>query len=250
MELEQAEILEHREVAPGYRRLVLAAPAIAGRAGPGQFVHLRVGEGPHPLLRRPLSVAGRRGEALTLLYRVVGEGTALLATRRPGERLDLLGPLGRGFTFIDGREPLLVAGGAGVAPLLFLAAEARAAGRKPLVLLGVATAAEVVGEDELAALGIPLEVSTDDGSRGRRGPVTDLLAGRLEGKAIYACGPAAMVRRLKELAPGVPGQVSLEAAMACGVGACRGCACRTAGGYRMVCADGPVFDLGEVVFDE
>jgi dihydroorotate dehydrogenase electron transfer subunit len=251
VELVGASVLTHEALGAGYHRLVLAAPEVALQCRPGQFVHVRVSEDRYPLLRRPFSVARRGDGTITLLYRVVGKGTALLAGLRPGGCLDLLGPLGSGFELLPGRRAVLVAGGAGIAPLLFLAQLAWETGHPVRAVVGAAQAAELVGTADLGELGVPAAYATDDGSLGHHGPVTDLLEGSLAGEALYACGPPAMLRKVQTLAreQAVPGQLSLEASMACGVGACRGCACRAHGGYRMVCTDGPVFDLEEVVLD-
>ena len=252
MNLEQARVEENRLLGPSHLRMVLYAPAIAASAEAGQFVHLRVHDFLHPLLRRPFSVARRDRTAgtFTLIYRVVGEGTARLADRRPGERMEVLGPLGRGFRLLPEGAPLLVAGGVGIAPLIFLAEEAVRRGRPVEVLAGAGTAALLVGEDDLRELGIECHVATDDGSRGYRGPVTELLAGRLDGRTVYASGPPEMLREVQRLTGSVPTQLCIEAVMACGVGACRGCACRArGGGYHLVCSDGPVFDAREVSFD-
>ncbi|HSW09619.1 MAG TPA: dihydroorotate dehydrogenase electron transfer subunit [Bacillota bacterium] len=252
MNLEQARVVENRLLAPGHRRMVLHAPAIAAAAGPGQFVHLRAHDSFHPLLRRPLSVArcDRSAGTLVLIYRVIGEGTTRLADRRPGDWIDLLGPLGRGFRLAPGLTPLLVAGGVGVAPLIFLAEECVRKGRAVEVLAGARSASLLVGEEDLRELGVKCCPATDDGSRGYRGPVTGLLEGRLDGRALYASGPPGMLRQVQQLAGEVPAQLCIEATMACGVGACRGCACRARGGaHRLVCTDGPVFDSHEVTFD-
>ena len=252
MNLEQARVEENRLLAADHRRMVLHAPAIAASAGAGQFVHLRAHDSFHPLLRRPLSVArcDRTAGTLVLIYRVLGEGTARLADRRPGDGIDVLGPLGRGFRPAPGLTPLLVAGGVGVAPPISLAEECVRMGRAVEVVAGARTASLLVGEADLRELGVECCSATDDGSRGYRGPVTGLLGGRLDGRALYAAGPAGMLRQVQQLAGATPAQLCIEAAMACGVGACRGCACRArGGGYRLVCTEGPVFDSHEVTFD-
>jgi dihydroorotate dehydrogenase electron transfer subunit len=250
--LEEARVEENRLLAPEHRRMVLHAPDIGASAEPGQFVHVRVHDSLHPLLRRPFSVARRDRTAgtLTLIYRVVGEGTARLADRRPGDRMEVLGPLGRGFRMLPDVIPLLVGGGVGIAPLIFLAEEAVRKGRQVELLAGARTAALLVGEGDLRELGVECCPATDDGSRGYRGPVTGLVAGRLDGRAVYASGPLAMLRQVKRLTESAPAQLCIEAVMACGVGACRGCSCGAqGGGHRLVCTDGPVFDAHEVNLD-
>lgn len=260
MELEQAVVEDIRPLSPLHFALALRAPRVAAAASPGQFVHVRVAEALDPLLRRPFGISqADPGEgSLRLLVQVVGRGTECLARRRPGDPLDLLGPLGRGFA-PPGRPgaAVLVAGGVGVAPFPFLAR--RLAAERPVTaLVGAASRDYLLAEDALREAGAAVEVATEDGSAGRRGLVTDLLARHLEGAAmVYACGPTAMLRRVAEIcrAAGVPCQVSLDGRMACGSGACLGCAVRTRSGdghgspYAKVCRDGPVFPAEEVLWD-
>jgi dihydroorotate dehydrogenase electron transfer subunit len=240
-------------------RLRLEVGAGWPAAEPGQFVMLSAGALPaaprhDPLLPRPMAVFRRAGAALEVLYKVTGRGTALLAATRAGERVRVVGPLGRGFALPEpGQRALLVGGGTGIASLFDLAVRAR--GRGPLaVLLGARSAAELLAETDFRALGVDLRLATEDGSAGRRGLVTELLAEALaEGPArVYACGPTAMMRRAAELAEGVGAdcRVSLENRMACGYGVCLGCAVpRRAGGYALVCRDGPVFGADALRWD-
>jgi dihydroorotate dehydrogenase electron transfer subunit len=193
-----------------------------------------------------MAVFRREGPALEVLYKVTGRGTALLAAARPGERVRTVGPLGRGFALPPaGERALLVGGGTGIASLFDLAA--RAAARGPVeVLLGAKGAAELMALEDFRALGVEPRLATEDGSAGRRGLVTELLAEALAaGPArVYACGPTGMMRRAAELAAraGRACVASLENRMACGFGVCLGCAVpRSEGGYALVCRDGPVF---------
>ena len=212
--------------------------------------------GPDPLLPRPLSFctldAGRG--RLSFLYRVVGRGTALLAGVRPGERLGLLGPLGRSFPDPGrraGRALLLVGGGLGIPPLACAGAWATAAGRRPAALLGARTAGELAGAQEVAAGGVACALATDDGSAGRRGPVTALLEETLEPDAeVWACGPAPMLAAVERIcaARGAEAWLCIERPMACGFGVCLGCAVPAAdgSGYLRACVDGPVFRAGAI----
>lgn len=252
----EPEIVAHREVAPGTRLMVLREPSVAERARPGQFVMLRVASGPDPLLRRPFSVCGRIGDdAFGLLYRVVGRGTALMAERRVGERMQVLGPLGNGFPVERSSRPsVLAGGGVGVAPLLFLAQELLGQEGRPVSFLaGFPGKEALLLPRDVLRLELEVGIATDDGTLGHAGPVTDLLASRLaavagpeEAPAVFACGPPAMLERVAALAraAGAPCLVSLEAAMACGLGACLGCtlpeASREGRGYLRVCTEGPV----------
>lgn len=239
MLLWEAPVAASRPVGSGYHELTLEAPAAARDARPGRFLHLLCGpppggDGMDRYLRRPLSIfrADAAAGTVSVLFRVQGEGTRWLAARRPGEAVSALGPLGRGFPLpgeigADG-PALLVGGGVGMPPLCFLAAVLRRAGAPVAVFQGARSAAHLLAEEELAALGVPLAVATDDGSRGHRGPVTDLLAPALEGApaaVVYACGPLPMLRAVQRLAAARPAAayLSVEQTMACGVGACLGC---------------------------
>jgi len=245
----------HRESVGGeYFRLRLR-PAKPFAAQPGQFAMVKVGEGMDPLLRRPFSIhrvtGGESGE-FELLFRVVGAGTERLARVHVGDRVDVLAPLGRGFR-PQGRHPLLVGGGVGVAPLLFLAESLLQDGARPKLLLGARADRDVLCHDDFRCLAVPYALATEDGSMGEPGLVTALLDRELqagaEGVAVYACGPAPMLAAVARLCAraGVPCQVSLEAHMACGVGACLGCVVPgTSQPYLRVCKEGPVFDAGEI----
>lgn len=253
MKIHQGRIVTNDRQAEHCYRLTIdldvPVPAV-----PGQFCQLRVSRGAtDPLLNRPLSIAGMSGRRLTFFYQATGRGTTALAGFRPGEALPLLGPLGRGYPE-TGDRLVIVGGGLGAAGLLFLAAAGAPAGRTS-VLLGGRTAAHLALEEEFRRLGLPVECATDDGSRGRRGPVGDLLAAHLDagngGETICACGPPAMLQAIGRLAgPGRKLYVSLEMMMACGFGVCRGCVVPTTGGYRSACTDGPVFRAAEILWDE
>lgn len=257
-----SELVGQERVSADVYRMVLHAGQIARTAWPGQFVHLRVEQGYDPLLRRPFSVhrVNREEGTFEILYRVVGRGTWILSTKAPGQKLDLIGPLGRGFAAEGGlRTALVVAGGMGVAPLVFLTDVLREELERVEVFLGAENEGLVVCARELESYGAMVHIATEDGSRGFAGQVTELLAHFLghgghapEPTQIYTCGPKVMLAQVAALAEkfSIPCQVSLEEVMACGVGACLGCAvkCPTlAGGYKLACVDGPVFDTKEVV---
>lgn len=254
----QAEVLWNRSLGPGYRRLGLATGDTFERAAPGQFVMLGIlPEGPR-LLRRPFSIHRRiappDGPAgIELLYRVVGATTRAMAALGPGAQVDLIGPLGRGFAVPgDARRVILAAGGVGAAPILFLAETLAARG--PVaglrVFLGGRGRADVLCREDFERLGLPVTVTTDDGSLGDRCLVTEpltLAAAASPPEMICACGPPGMLRCVAELAAArsIPCQVSIETLMACGLGACLGCAVALRGRparYRHACVDGPVFD--------
>ena len=244
----------------GIFRLRLEAPEIAAAARPGQFVMAACGVERDPLLRRPFSVHDVTEDGgLDLLIREVGRGTALLAALRAGERVSVLGPLGRGFSLpgeSEQGEIALVGGGIGTAPLLFLARRLLERGRAAEgvhVLVGAAHAAEArILREDFLELGCPVHISTDDGSLGHHGFVTELLPLLPAGiNRICACGPRPMMAAAARFAEarGIACEVSLETRMACGLGACLGCAVPVPGEpnrYRHVCKDGPVFNAREV----
>lgn len=231
----------------------LRSADIAGSARPGQFVMVRVGSGLDPLLRRPFSICGVEGNLFLLLYRVVGKGTEIMAGEvAAGDKISVLGPLGRGFSIPDKEGTiLLVAGGIGIAPLLFLGHEL---GRRDFKFMaGFGSAAGIIPAQEVIDLSVPLEISTDDGTEGHHGPVTDLLVRHLRehrtgsDQFIFTCGPKPMLRSvaITAMKGGIPCQVSMEASMACGLGACLGCVVKASPAekqtYYHVCSDGPVF---------
>lgn len=224
-------------------------------ARPGQFAMLRptAPRGP-ALLGRPMSILGAGAEA-SFLIRRCGPGTEHLAALRPGDRVAVLGPLGRGWGEpAAGAAPIMVAGGVGLAPLLCAARELAGRGLRATMLYGGRRASQLVLLDDVASVAA-LEVATDDGSAGHHGPVTDLLEAALRARAmpaeVWTCGPEAMMERVARIAftAGARCKVSLEARMACGRGLCLGCArpgAEGGAGPRYVCSDGPVFDAAEI----
>ncbi len=254
-----ARVVSVEELARHYYYLLLREPQLAVQARPGQFLHIRVGEGLVPFLRRPFSLAGADPQkgTLKIIFRLVGEGTALLSKVKKGAVLNCLGPLGRGFQVSAGPLPaVLLAGGIGVAPLLFLARALAKEKRKVILFYGAPSSAELLPLKKFLPGEIALQLATEDGSSGYHGRVTDLLAeavhGGLQPAALFACGPRPMLQALtrQNEAWNFPLQLSLEERMACGLGACKGCAVSVRQGekstYRMVCRDGPVFTAQEV----
>ena len=236
------KILANEPLTAAVRRMVLAGDT-QWIVRPGQFVDIAL-EGRY--LRRPISVCDCDERTITLIYKIVGDGTAQLARMAPGGELDLLTGLGNGFdTSVASRRPLLVGGGVGVPPLYNLAKRLLAEGKTVEVVLGFNTAEEVFYAEEFRALGCGVTVATADGSCGTKGFVTDALAG-LEFDYFYACGPLPMLRALCDATGDVAGQVSLEERMGCGFGACMGCTCSTKNGPKRICKEGPVFAKAEV----
>jgi len=261
---ELCEVLERRRVGE-YQALTLAAPQIAATARPGQFVHLLAGEDRSFPLRRPFSIhrierPGGPGGSVEVVFDVVGAGTRALAGLRPHDLVDALGPLGRAF---DPPETptgcLLVGGGYGTAPLFFLATELRARRCRVDFVIGAATAGRLLHAMEAERLGHSLTVTTDDGSAGRRGLVTDPLPELLAGtgaERVYACGPMPMLAAVSRVAAaaGVACQVAVEEQMACGTGICFSCVLPVGPGTptRMArsCLEGPVFDGAAIAWAE
>lgn len=267
--IEIGAVRRSEEAAPGVGLLTFQAPRIAGAWRPGAFVHLRTGDASH-VLRRPFSVARVRGDEVVLLYRIVGTGTEWMRARRFGDPVDAMGPLGTCFALRAGaKRTLLVGGGLGIAPLLGLADALRADGYEGPVeaLLGVRSRGDVFGPGLTEGVrGVDWSLATDDGSDGFHGNAVQLLAHRLdelaaagEGTddwAVYAAGPEPMLEACAHLCleRGADLQVSMEAHMGCGVGACRACGIVT---WRdtsringRVCCEGPVFDARQILWEE
>ena len=237
-------VRENAPLAGDVYRLVLAGDT-SGITAPGQFVNLLL---PGLFLRRPISVCDWDGEAVTLLYKVVGAGTEEMSRFAPGTELDMLTGLGNGFDLsASGSKPLLVGGGIGVAPLYRLARELLSDGKRPAAVLGYNSREEMIYADEFRALGAEVTVATADGSCGVKGFVTDALPLSGTYDYVFACGPAPMLRAL-DGAVSVPGQFSLEERMGCGFGACMGCVHKAKGFHKRVCKDGPVFRREEIVW--
>ena len=215
-------------------------------AAPGQFVNIKV-DG--CFLRRPISVCDWDEESLTLVFKTVGEGTATLAGIREGETLDLLCGLGNGFPVSRcGKNPLLLGGGLGAAPLYGLAKTLLQTGAKPMAVLGFNRKEDIFYEREFRALGIETTIVTVDGSVGVKGFVTDALPDSPDAYDIFcACGPMPMMKAVYAAVP-APGFFSLEERMGCGFGACMGCSCKTKEGNKRVCKEGPVFGKEELLW--
>ncbi len=233
------EVVSNRPIAKNTFEMVLSGDTEGIR--PGQFVDLRL-EGFY--LRRPISVCDFAPGRLTLIYKVVGRGTARMAELAPGAVIDVLTGLGNGYdTAPSGDGPLLIGGGAGVPPLYALAKALLAEGKRPTVILGFNARDEVFYEEEFKALGLEVLVTTADGSYGIRGFVTDAMD--LSYTYFYACGPEPMLKAVYAKSV-TSGQFSLEERMGCGFGACMGCTCKTKTGHKRVCKDGPVFRKEEL----
>lgn len=261
-------ILSNQEIAPGYYRMRILAPDYNRLAKPGQFVMFRVQRSLPPLLRRPFGIF-RAGfeppdcdgmppkEYIELIYKVVGTGTEIMQELHQGDRIELLGPLGRGFDLGDSNEEkILVGGGIGLVPL-FMLAEKLVEHSKVRLLMGGRTRDDIIAVTEFERLGVETYVSTEDGSLGDQGLVTQVLQRKLDKypqASVYACGPMPMIEAIQRICSprGTSLQISLEALMACGVGACLGCVVKGAGHtdveprYLCTCKAGPVFHADQL----
>lgn len=245
-----AEVTGNAEVAPGYYDLRLRPEGPVRAPKPGQFYMVGVSSTMDPLLKRPFCYFNSEGGELGILYRVVGRGTKLLSAMRTGTVLPVLGPLGNWWPE-PGEKPLLLAGGIGMASLCPLLKSLPAGAT---FIYGTKCAHDLVMLEELKSTGVELITITDDGSCGRQGNVTDVLGEIDPGpeRQILACGPKPMLRALAAFAAGrgIKGHVSLEERMACGIGACLGCAVRTRRGMEGVCSSGPIFKLQDVIWED
>lgn len=242
-------LLRRESIGDAYHVLTFDAPE-AVTARPGQFVMVRGAEwGDAPLLPRPMSYL-TAGRTPSILIKVVGEGTIRMARAEPGEPFNVLGPLGGSWRApTPGRTPLLVAGGVGIAPLLFLARELAASGARPIAIYGGRTARDLPLHEELAEVA-ELRVTTEDGSRGRRGRVdVELIECLDQSMDVFTCGPDRMMARVAELCAerDVPCEASLETPMACGYGVCLGCPVPLRdGGFVYACMQGPCIDARRI----
>ena len=250
--IEETKVVGQRVLNATTKQIDLIAPRIAAEAVPGQFVNVQVSKQTAPLLRRPLGVAGvdRNYGSISLIYRIVGNATNILADVCSGDRLSVVGPLGHGFDR-SAKHPLLVGGGTGLAPLLYLAESMVGEGIRPDVLMGGRTADDLFWKELYDGIAGQISLTTDDGTLGTKGTVMACLPDMLEKgcyDSVYVCGPAPMMKAVSAavLEKGIKCQVSLEKYMACGLGACLSCSCQGIGKRVKVCQDGPVFRAEEV----
>lgn len=224
-------------------KMVLSGDTSAITA-PGQFINIRLD---HRFLRRPISVCDYDDSTLTIVYKVVGDGTAQMANMHAGVSLDILTGLGNGYDLsCAGDAPLLIGGGVGVPPMYHLAKKLRRQGKNVSVILGFNTKSEIFFEEEFIALGCHVTVTTVDGSHGTKGFVTHGLPEYYS--HFYACGPEPMLKAVYT-ATVTSGQLSFEKRMGCGFGACMGCSCQTITGNKRICKEGPVLRKEEILWN-
>ncbi len=260
----QAPVLENRVFPRHVFILTVQAPEIASATRPGQFVMAAVsgqGDIPSPLLKRALAVftiPDREPTRITLLIKTLGDGTRRLAAVRPGDTLELVGPLGEGFDLERARNRinLIVVGGTGIASVYLLARDLCHRGEEVRLLYGGRSADDLAGLEPFERLNIPILTTTEDGTAGETGLVTAALRDCLQRYPVrhlnlYTCGPNRMMQVVSEMASplAIPCQVSVEIKMACGFGVCLGCTVKTSAGYRLACTHGPVFDASEFVWE-
>ncbi|MBQ8979063.1 MAG: dihydroorotate dehydrogenase electron transfer subunit [Oscillospiraceae bacterium] len=248
-----APIIKKKNIAKGIWDMILYCPEMAGEAVPGQFVNIKADGF---TLRRPISICGidRDKGTLRIVFEVRGKGTGAIADACEGQFLDIVAPLGHGFDLLSDKKAVIIGGGIGTPPMVPLAQHY---GENAKVICGFRNSTAVILQDDMKDTRAEVLLCTDDGSAGRKGFVTDALdevLARFSPDIIYACGPMVMLRRIADRAEkeGIRCQISLEERMACGVGACLGCACVTKEDdktvYKHVCKNGPVFEAKEVVF--
>jgi dihydroorotate dehydrogenase electron transfer subunit len=245
-----------------YFLLTLETPRISAQAQPGQFIMVRVNAHPSPLLRRPFSIHSKNERTIEIFFQITGLGTELLSQHNPEDSLDILGPLGRGFDAgeeLKGKNAAVVGGGRGIAPLYFLSQELDSLGASPRVFYGGKTQADLPLKEKFEEMDIDLTCSTDDGSFGFKGFVSDIFKAELEQFTphhIFACGPEAMMRKISGIAQekNIPAAFSLESIMGCGFGACWGCVRRIKKDdteeWVKICEDGPVFSGKDIIWEE
>ena len=236
------EIINNRKIAKNTYEMLLRGDTSDITAS-GQFVNIKLSGF---FLRRPISVCNLEGDVLTLIYKAVGEGTEAMAKMGAGEKLTVLTGLGNGYDLsTSGEYPLLIGGGAGVPPMFLLARRLIAEGKKPRAILGFGSADEVFYKEEFEKIGVPVTVTTVDGSEGVKGFVTDAMG---EGYSyFYTCGPEPMLKAIYDKSV-TSGQFSFEERMGCGFGACMGCSCKTKYGNKRICREGPVLVKEEIIW--
>ncbi len=248
---ETVQILENKKINHAYWKLTFSSAKLSRSVLPGQFVNIQLDESGDPFLRRPFSYYRTKGNKIEILYEILGRGTKLLTNKKRGDLLKALGPLGKSFTErAPGKKHILVAGGVGVPPLLFLAEKAPIAH----LLIGCKSKGEALPKSETAKVKGNVGYTTEDGSYGKKGFVTVLLHQIIRAEKnpktlfIQTCGPHAMMDAVIKIARkfGIEGEASIDERMACGVGACLGCMVKTKDGFKTSCVEGPVFSFSEL----
>ncbi|MDR2646632.1 MAG: dihydroorotate dehydrogenase electron transfer subunit [Oscillospiraceae bacterium] len=251
MRLVDYKIIANQKLTEQVCSMRLFAPFDGNPPHAGQFVNVQING---LYLRRPISICDydRENGILTLVYKIIGQGTTQMAAMRTGENLNIMQWLGNGYSLVRAKKPILVGGGVGVPPLFYLAKQLLAIGQVPTVILGFRTADEVILYDDFRRLAVSQTiVTTEDGSYGARGFVTDALKTFGGYDAVYSCGPEPMLKAIYAQTQDVAdhaAQFSFERRMGCGFGACMGCSCETIAGYKRICKEGPVLTKEDIVW--
>ena len=245
-----------------YYLLSLESPRIASQAQPGQFIMVRISPEPYPLLRRPFSIHSKDEKSIDIFFSVSGLGTDLLSQKKEDDTLDVLGPLGKGFNrgaSLKGKDVVAVGGGRGIAPLYFLAQELRSFGASIKIFYGGKSLEDIPLKEKFESESFDLYCSTDDGSSGFKGFITEYLKAELDKftpSRIFSCGPEEMMKKIAQIAAekDIPAEFSLESVMGCGFGVCWGCVKRIKKngeeGWVKICEEGPVFSSEEIIWTE
>ncbi len=245
-QVKYCKIVGKREIAKNQVELLLENEVLAKEALPGQFVHINIGSEAH-ILRRPISICDAYDNITRIVFEIKGDGTEILSKKCVGETLDLLGPLGTGFTVKKDAKAVVLGGGLGSFPLLYLAKNLN----NPKIFLGFRDKEMVCMEEDFSACGETV-IATDNGTYGYNGFAINAAKEAMDDcDIIYACGPTPMLKAVKQIAmeKGIKAEISMEQRMGCGIGACLVCVCKTKSGYDKVCQKGPVFDASEVEFE-
>jgi dihydroorotate dehydrogenase electron transfer subunit len=262
MKKDARALITRKESWGEYFLLSMESPAIARDAQPGQFLMVRVSKHTHPLLRRPFSIFAAEGKAVEIFFQKVGLGTELLSEKQEGETIDILGPLGTGFTIKQENQDsqlALIGGGRGIAPIYFLSQKLKAQDNKTRVFYGGKSIQDLPIKERFEKNGSSLSCATEDGSYGTKGLITEVFEAELNNgfaaNRIFACGPELMLKKIGTIAAdlNIPAQVSLESMMGCGFGACWGCVKKIKKnqetGWHKICEDGPVFMAQNIVWE-
>ena len=247
-----AKVISNEKICEKFYHLRLDATSVARQALPGSFIHIRIADGLKPFFRRPFSIY-RAKKYVEILYEVVGEGTAILASKNKNETLDIFGPLGNTFSMPSKKikQVVMIAGGIGIAPLFILSDFFKGKRYDITLLYGGRTKGHVFNFGEFKKNGCKVYVATNDGSVGTKGYVSNLFGKIKINKQtmLYTCGPKPMMKMVKLFAHAhnLPAEASCEEIMACGVGTCLGCSIKTTQGFKTVCNDGPVFDIHKII---
>lgn len=254
MQVELATVVKNEKLAKNTFKITVKANLVKEMNTPGQFVNIKIPKTEEFLLRRPISICeiNKEKNNFVMIYKTVGEGTKIISQLKAKEKIDILAPLGNGYNMDSlkkGQTALLIGGGIGVPPLYELAKQFKQKGIKTIHILGFNTKEEVFYEENFKKIG-KTYIATADGSYGEKGYVTDIIKQKnIKYDKYYSCGPILMLKEIKKLENKKQGYLSLEERMACGVGACYGCICKTkSSSTKRVCYDGPVFKAEEIAF--